>query len=264
MASFLDNLEGTLDAAGREFLAAGLAALAGRPIELASRDGATIVTFNPPSSSLGNLTSGQPPDGPITSTEQAVANAVIKARPTSVATSIVPAPLGTRTALMTDGAWFANVTYWLVYRSAENPWRKAGNPPGPATFQADSPWADRWKTIYAYVQLALSLGADNIPPLGKEPTQFEEDAAAFYMQQGGEPGDFTVDPTIVPPPYNERKPGTDPVSWATNVVYWLVYTYPDSVWVSTGHAPAPIVIPDAESVWVPVWVRIHELMNTYR
>jgi hypothetical protein len=113
------------------------------------------------------------------------------------------------------------------------------------------------------VQLALALGVDNMPPLGMEPTQAEKSTAIFYMLAGGEPGDFEVDPSVIPPPHNKIAPGTvTKTVWATNVVYWLCYVYPSSAWVTSGHAPAPIKIPE-DSLWLVVWNRIYTLMSNY-
>ena len=201
-----------------------------------------------------------PPGGPITNEERAQADQAVAVGPgpSFVPTDVVPAPDNARKPGTTDADWLTNVAFWSTYRAPGSVWLTSGKQAGPVKItNPASAWATSWKRINAYVKLKLAQNPnpqpDNTPPQGAALTADEQlaiTAALGLMLQ-------EVDAAVVSPPDNVHKPGVTEADWQTNVVYWTVYRSPGSKWVTGGHTPAPVKIPNPQSPWVAPWKRIN-------
>jgi len=179
--------------------------------------------------------------------------------------SIVPPPTNKR-ASQPEDVWVTNVIYWSVYRSPDGEWIKGGSPAGPVLTPKGSPWADAWNRIRKYVaaELARTKPTPTPTPTADDAAKVglttQEKRTADLVILGGLKMFSKVDPSIVPPPKNERA-GQDEDVWLTNVIYWSVYRSPEGEWIKAGNAAGPVTTPKG-STWAARWLVIRKYVQT--
>lgn len=172
-----------------------------------------------------------PVAGPITDDEKAAADIVLHTQSETQPGN--PSPFDKRGANQYFTEWYTNQAFWNLYRNPNSAWVKLlGKQPAPLKITgANDPWAPTWNRLNQYIIARLS----DVPPAGGITTEEKSAADAILAYKWEQ-----VDPEIVAPPDNQKKPAQDLADWYTDVALWLAYRTFGAPWMLAKHVRAPV------------------------